>query len=100
METGDLIVWAIGIVVSVLAGVAARTGATIARNGRDLARMEGRVEAIERQQVVQGDELSRIHQRIGGVGTAVDRLCGQVSQLGQTLHTIHEYLLRRRRDEE
>ena len=95
MEISDLVLWGLGIAVTVMVPVWARTAAAISRNGREVAELRGRLTAMETMHGSLSADITNVHQRIGGVARTTDRICGQNTQISSTLAVIQEHLLGR-----
>ena len=95
MDISNLIIWIIGLVVTVMVPVWARTAAAISRNGREVSELRGRLGAIESMHGNLNAEITNVHSRIGGVARTTDRICGQNTQISSTLAVIQEHLLGR-----
>lgn len=89
---GELLSWGVS---AVLVPAWLHTAMAIARNGRDVARLEGRVDAAEKLHASVDGEIRNIHQRVGGIARSTDRLCGQMPQIQGALKLIQEHLLQR-----
>ena len=98
MELSNLVTWALGLVVVVLSGVWARTAAAISRNGREVAELRGRVDAIEGGQGDVKEDLANARRRIGGIGRTTDHSAGVLKQVCGSLSVILERLVVRASD--
>ena len=98
MDISNLIIWIIGLVVTVMVPVWARTAAAISRNGREVSELRGRLDAVEGAHSDLREDIGNAHRRIGGVGRTADRNAGAMEQLRGTLSAIMERLLARTTD--
>jgi len=85
----------IGVVVTVMVPVLGGTVAAISRNGREVARLAGRLDAMEKLHGHLEGQIDNVHQRVGGIARTTDRICGQNTQISSTLTVIQEHLLGR-----
>ena len=96
MDLSSIAMWGIGIAVSVMIPVWARTAAAISRNGREVAELRGRIAAMEGTDANILGELGNAHRRIGGVGRVADQTAGEVRQMRSTLTVLQQSALGRR----
>ena len=88
-DVNTLLDWAAAIMVPIWL----HTAAAIARNGRDVAELRGRVKAIEQFHGELSVEIRNLHQRMGGVAQTTNEIKGQVSALTNIMTPIFEHLL-------
>lgn len=89
---GQLLSWGVS---AVLVPLWLHTAAAIARNGRDVAELRGRVTAIEQFHGELSVEIRNLHQRVGGVAQTTNTMAGQMTSIGSQLTLITEHLLKK-----
>ena len=103
LPLGQLLSWGVS---AVLVPLWLHTAAAIARNGRDVAELRGRVKAIEQFHGELSSDIRNVHQRVGAVGRTTDTMAGQMSGIAKQLDALNasaalitEHLLKRDRKE-
>ena len=95
MEIDTLFTWVIGVVVTVMVPLWARTAAAISRNGREVSELRGRIVAMESADASLANGLNDAHRRIGGIGRTADTSAGELRQVRSTLGILQQSRLTR-----